>query len=116
MRLPVILANMEIMFGDIDNKSIMNSKVITKEEVKNIAGFDIIVPKYLPARFNYYGTFIQNNPGIPSEQIVRQVWYDTEKLEVLLVTQSKFNSRNYESEIVFTDKCEDSVTIKDIYS
>jgi len=105
----------EIMMEDIESKLLDGYVQVTAEEVKNQSGYDLVTPKYLPERFQHYGIFIRDNPGIPTQKMVKQLWYDLEKSEVLLVTQSKISAPDQEGQINFTDGLEVPGKISNIY-
>ncbi|KKM09713.1 hypothetical protein SY88_17385 [Clostridiales bacterium PH28_bin88] len=76
-------------------------KQVNVEETEKLFGYALITPKYLPERFRDYGVFIKDNPGIPTEKMTKQLWYDPAKFEVLLVTQSKIAAPDQEEQIIF---------------
>jgi hypothetical protein len=107
----------EIMMEDIESKLLDGYVQVTAEEVKKQSSYDLITPKYLPERFQYYGIFMRDNPGIPAEKMIKQLWYDPEKFEVLMVTQMRSDATSAsEEQILFTDKLEALGKINDIYS
>jgi len=87
--LPKMPLSKEIMMEDIKSKLLEGYVPVTAKEVKNQSGYDLVIPKYLPERFQHYGIFMRDNPGIPTEKMVKQLWYDPEKFEVLMVTEMK---------------------------
>jgi len=105
----------EIMMEDIKSKLLEGYVQVTAEEFKKLSGYDLVTPKYLPERFQHYGIFMRDNPGIPTEKMVKQLWYDPEKFEVLLVTQMKNPSPDREERIIFTDGLEAPGKISDIF-
>jgi len=105
-QLPKMSPSKEIMMEDIKSKLLEGYTQVTAEEVKNQSDYDLIIPKYLPERFQHYGIFMRDNPGIPTEKMVRQLWYDPEKFEVLMVTQMKDPSPDREERIIFSDGLE----------
>jgi hypothetical protein len=106
----------EIMIEDIKGNLLEGYVQVTAEEAKKLSGYDRITPKYLPERFQHYGVFIQDNPGIPTEKMVKQLWYDPEKFEVLMVTEMKGDSTSLEGRIIFTEDLEGPGKISDIYA
>lgn len=104
----------DVFVGDIENKLLDGYKQIAVEEVDKLAGYNIITPEYLPERFEHYGIFIRDNPGIPTEKMVRQLWYATDKNEVLMVTLMKSEATS-EGRFIFTEKLEASGKISDVY-
>lgn len=107
--------NKEAMVRDIQSKLLEGYKQVTIEEAKKQLGSTLITPKYLPERFQHYGIFIQDNPGIPTEKMVKQLWVDSKSLELLLVTQSKLSDKDQEGQIIFTDGLEVPGKISDIF-
>lgn len=59
--------------------------------------------------------YLWDNPGIPTEKMVKQLWYDPGKFEVLMVTQIKDPSPDREEQIIFTDSLEAPGKISDIF-
>ena len=115
-QLPKMSPSKEIMMEDIKSKLLEGYVQVTAEEVKNQSGYDLIILKYLPERFQHYGIFMRDNPGIPTEKMVKQLWYDPEKFEVLMVTEMKGNSTSLEGRIIFTEDLEGPGKINDIYA
>jgi hypothetical protein len=106
----------EVMMEDIGSKLLEGYEQVAAEEVKNQSGYELVTPKYLPERFQYHGIFMRDNPGIPTEKMVKQLWYDPEKFEVLMVTQMRSDATSsLEEQIIFTDELEAPGKISDIY-
>lgn len=114
-QLPKMSPSKEIMMEDIKGKLLEGYVQVTAEESKKLSGYNLITPKYLPERFQHYGIFMRDNPGIPTEKMVKQLWYDPEKFEVLLVTQMKDSSPDREERIIFSDGLEAPGKISDIF-
>ncbi|MBC7075584.1 MAG: hypothetical protein H5T98_05860 [Syntrophomonadaceae bacterium] len=114
-QLPKMSPSKEIMMEDIKSKLLEGYVQVTAEEVKNQSGYDLVTPEYLPERFQHYGIFMRDNPGIPTEKMVKQLWYDPEKFEVLMVTQMKDPSPDREERILFSDGLETPGKISDIF-
>jgi len=113
--LPKMPPSKELMMEDIKSKLLEGYEQVTVEKVKNQSGYDLVTPKYLPERFQQYGIFMRDNPGIPTEKMVKQLWYDPEKFEVLMVTQSKISAPDQEGRIIFTGGLEVPGKVSDIY-
>ncbi|MEW6173727.1 MAG: hypothetical protein AB1510_11810 [Bacillota bacterium] len=107
--------NKEAMMRDIQSKLLEGYKQVTIEEAKKQLGFALMTPKYLPERFQHYGIFIRDNPGIPTEKMVKQLWVDSKSFELLLVTQSKLSDKDQEGQIIFTDGLETPGKISDVF-
>lgn len=106
----------EVLVGDIESKLLEGYEQVAVEEVDNQVGYNLITPEYLPERFEHYGIFIRDNPGIPTEKMVRQLWYAPEKNEVLMVTLMKSEATSSsEGKFIFTEKLEASGKVSDVY-
>lgn len=107
----------EVMIKDIE-KELEDSiyRKATDEEAKNIFGGDLFYPQYLPDGFSKHGVFLSDN--IKELPMVKIVWFDYEKKEMLMITMGKADATepNKEEEIVFTDKLEIPGKISDMYS
>lgn len=68
----------------------------TAEEAQEMLGYELLIPEYLPEWFVSYGIYM-------NEEIVKQIWADPDKLEILYVTQMKSDGKDMEKEIIFTD-------------
>ncbi len=103
----------DIMLKDISED--LESFQYYKAEEKDITdkyGEKLLTPKYLPERFKSYGVYLSDS--VKELPVVKQIWYDPDKLEVFTVTQSKKNSDpDREDEIHFTDMREDGKKISD---
>ncbi len=101
---------------DIRSELLEGYEQVAVEEVNNQVGYSLVIPQYLPERFEHHGIFIKDNPGIPTEKMVRQLWYDPEKNEVLTVTLMKGDATSSsEGKIIFTDKLEAPGKVSDVY-
>jgi hypothetical protein len=106
----------EIMMEDIRSELLEGYEQVTVEEVNNQVGYSLVIPQYLPERFEHHGIFIKDNPGILTEKMVRQLWYDPEKNEVLTVTLMKGDATSSsEGKIIFTNKLEAPGKVSDVY-
>lgn len=106
----------DVLIEDIENKLLDGYEQIAVEEVDKLAGYNLITPEYLPERFEHYGIFIRDNPGIPTEKMVRQLWYVADKNEVLMVTLMKSETTSSsEGKFIFTEKLEASGKVSDVY-
>jgi hypothetical protein len=105
----------EIMMEDIESKLLEGYKQVTADEAERQLGSALMTPKYLPERFQHYGIFMRDVPGIPTEKMIKQVWYDPKSFELLLVTQSKISAPDQEGQIIFTDGLETPGKISDIF-
>lgn len=97
----------DIMIADIEKSFIKKMVKVTTEEAKNKIGDNYISPKYIPERFKNYGIYMDSEYGEP---IVRQIWYDPDKLEMITVIQIKQPTPQpdrEDPEILFTDVAED---------
>lgn len=107
--------NKEAMMRDIQSKLLDGYKQVTAGDAERQLGSTLITPKYLPERFQHYGIFIRDNPGIPTEKMVKQLWVDSKSFELLLVTQSKLSDKDQEGQIIFTDGLEVPGKISDVF-
>ncbi len=90
-------SNKDIIMAEIKQHTEESSIVkATAEDAQKMLGYALLIPKYLPERFISYGVYM-------NEEIVKQIWADTEKLEILYVTQTKSSGKDLEKEIIFTD-------------
>ncbi len=73
----------------------------------------LVLPDYLPERFKYYdGVFIKEDPGIPTQIMTEQLWYDPLTFEFLKVTQEKSDSTGESTGLLgFIDKYAENDTI-----
>lgn len=108
------LKNGSIM-NEIHGKLLEGYEQVDFEDVNNRVSYNLIIPEYLPERFEYYGIYMRENPGIPTNQMVKQLWYDPEESEILMVTQSKTSAPDQEGYILFTDGLEVPGKISDIF-
>lgn len=108
-RLPGVLPNKDIMLEDIKMDLLYSYHEATADEVRNITGSNLITPKYLPEGFHYYGVYMCNST-------VKQIWYDPQTLEVLLVTQYTDHAPDQDGQIIITDNMESSGIISDMYT
>lgn len=103
----------DIMLKDISED--LKSYQYYKAEEKDITdkyGETLLTPKYLPERFKSYGIYI--NDSVKEYPMLKQIWYDSEKFEVLTVTQTKDSTYpDKNDEIYFTDMREDGKKISD---
>lgn len=113
--LPKMPPSKEIMMEDIESKLLEGYKQVTADEAERQLGSALMTPKYLPERFQHYGIFMRDVPGIPTEKMIKQVWYDPKSFELLLVTQSKISAPDQEGQIIFTDGLETPGKISDIF-
>lgn len=109
-------SNKDIMLADIKKSFTTGMVKATAEEAKSKIGDNYIIPKYIPERFKSYGIYMSQE-----DPIVKQIWYDSDKLEMIVVTQIKHNNNlsepDYESpEILFADIAEDGKKMSDYYS
>ena len=106
----------EVLAEDVESKLLEGYEPIAVEDVNNQVGYNLITPGYLPERFEHYGIYMRENPGIPTEKMLRQLWYDPEKNEVLMVTLMKSDeTSSSEGIITFTDKLETSGNVSNVY-
>ncbi|KKM09419.1 hypothetical protein SY88_18875 [Clostridiales bacterium PH28_bin88] len=113
--LPKMSPSKEIMLEDIKSKLLAGYQQVTADEAEQQLGSALFTPKYLPKCFLDYGIFMRDNPGIPTEKMVKQLWYDPTNLEMLQVTQSKISAPDQEEQIIFTAGLEVPGYISDIY-
>lgn len=110
-----VFKNKEATMRDIQNKLLEGYKQVTAGDAERQLGSTLITPKYLPERFQHYGIFIRDNPGIPTEKMVKQLWVDLKSFELLLVTQSKLSDKDQQGQIIFADGLEVPGKISDIF-
>lgn len=107
----------EIMMEDIETKLLEGYEESSIHQIKEMIDFDIVEPEYLPKRFEKYGMFIKENPGMPELKMINQLWYDLKEREVFMVTQMEGAPKStLEEEIVFVSSLESGGNISDIYS
>ena len=100
----------------LKSQFVENGQQISADELKNQYNLNPVLPKFIPNRFKYYGAFIESNLGIPTEKIIRQIWYDPVKYEMLLISEMKVSNQDHDGIIIFTDKLEaPDKNIKDLY-
>ncbi|KZL88894.1 hypothetical protein [Clostridium magnum] len=105
----------DIMLADIEKIFTKGMVKATEEEAKSKIGDNYITPKYIPERFKNYGTYISKE-----DPMVRQIWYDSNKLEMIVVTQIKHQSSSEpdreEPQILFADIAEDGKKMTEYHS
>jgi hypothetical protein len=66
---------------------------ITVDEWLVNYGDVLAAPGYIPARFRHYeGVFVKPDPGIPTQTMTMQLWYDPQNYELLTITQEETDS------------------------
>lgn len=103
----------DYMMSDIQTKLLGNYNETSVNEINKL-GYKLVAPVYLPERFINYGIYMQDN--MPNQKIIRQVWYDPIKLEVLQVSQINTSNPDKEDGMIFTASTEDSGKISDSFS
>ena len=79
-------------------------------------GMPLAFLEYLPDGFINAGIYTKANPVIPTETMVTQLWYDPERLELVMITQSNWDPSVYQDSGISYSRIFDSgENVNDVY-
>lgn len=105
------------LLDDVKKRLLDDYEEISYKDWEAASNEVLVIPGYLPERFKYYdGVFIKDDPGIPTQKIMAQLWYDVNELEILLVTQEKNIGPDSTDMFVLSDRNLNGDLISDSYT